>query len=461
METQRRFGAGLREGLAREAEVAVVALREGRFARTDGGGRRAERALPVVPPVERRGGVGRAAGREEAEAAECGGEPEEDALSGDRTGGWIHLENGLRVCHSVRAVSLPRRYASMARAAARPAPMARITVAAPVTASPPAKTPGREVAPCASASIQPRRSVRSPFGGGGDQRVGRRAERHHDHVAREVELRAGFRHGRPAAALVRLAQLHFHAAQAADPAPFVGEHLHGIGEHPEADALLAGVVHLLGAGRKLLLRTAVNDRGLGSEPPGRAHGVHRHVAAAHDRHAAADMDRRVVPCVVGVHQVGARQELVGRDHAVEVLARDAHEPGQSGARADEDRLVALLVEQRIDGHRAAHHDVGLDLHAQPFHRLDLARHDPLLRKAEFGDAIDEHPADLVQGLENLHFVACLRQIARAGQPCGTAADDGDLVPVAGNGRCGGSGGVLQLPVAHEPFELCRSPPVRL
>ena len=65
----------------------------------------------------------------------CGGEPEEDALSGDRTGGWIHLENGLRVCHSVRAVSLPRRYSSMARAAARPAPMARITVAAPVTAS--------------------------------------------------------------------------------------------------------------------------------------------------------------------------------------------------------------------------------------------------------------------------------------------------------------------------------------
>ena len=33
----------------------------------------------------------------------------------------------------------------MERAARRPAPMARITVAPPVTMSPPAKTPGREV----------------------------------------------------------------------------------------------------------------------------------------------------------------------------------------------------------------------------------------------------------------------------------------------------------------------------
>ena len=53
-------------------------------------------------------------------------------------------------------------YSSMARAAVRPAPMARMTVAAPVTASPPAKTPSRDVAPCPSAVMQPRRSVSSP-----------------------------------------------------------------------------------------------------------------------------------------------------------------------------------------------------------------------------------------------------------------------------------------------------------
>ena len=53
-------------------------------------------------------------------------------------------------------------YSSMARAARRPAPMARITVAAPVTASPPAKTPARVVRPSASAVRHPRRSVSNP-----------------------------------------------------------------------------------------------------------------------------------------------------------------------------------------------------------------------------------------------------------------------------------------------------------
>ena len=45
----------------------------------------------------------------------------------------------------------------MAFAALRPAPIAKITVAAPVTASPPAKTPSRDVAPISLASMQPRR----------------------------------------------------------------------------------------------------------------------------------------------------------------------------------------------------------------------------------------------------------------------------------------------------------------
>ena len=41
--------------------------------------------------------------------------------------------------------------------------MARITVAAPVTASPPANTPGRVVAPFSSATRQPLRVISSPL----------------------------------------------------------------------------------------------------------------------------------------------------------------------------------------------------------------------------------------------------------------------------------------------------------
>ena len=51
----------------------------------------------------------------------------------------------------------------MALAALRPAPIASITVAAPVTASPPAKTPSRLVRPSSSATMQPRRLVSKPL----------------------------------------------------------------------------------------------------------------------------------------------------------------------------------------------------------------------------------------------------------------------------------------------------------
>ena len=56
------------------------------------------------------------------------------------------------------------KYASIPFAAAFPAPIARMTVAAPVTASPPANTPLLDVAPfSSSATIHFLRFVSSPF----------------------------------------------------------------------------------------------------------------------------------------------------------------------------------------------------------------------------------------------------------------------------------------------------------
>ena len=60
-------------------------------------------------------------------------------------------------------VYLALRYSSIALAALRAAPMARMTVAAPETTSPPANTPGREVLPVSSATMQPLRLVSSPL----------------------------------------------------------------------------------------------------------------------------------------------------------------------------------------------------------------------------------------------------------------------------------------------------------
>ena len=55
-----------------------------------------------------------------------------------------------------------RKYSSIAFAAVLPAPMAEITVAAPVTASPPAYTPSLVVAPSSVTIIPPQRLTSSP-----------------------------------------------------------------------------------------------------------------------------------------------------------------------------------------------------------------------------------------------------------------------------------------------------------
>ena len=63
-------------------------------------------------------------------------------------GGWLPLPRsggGPGRGFSPRNHSPAFKYSSIARAAFLPAPMARITVAAPVTMSPPAKTPSFEV----------------------------------------------------------------------------------------------------------------------------------------------------------------------------------------------------------------------------------------------------------------------------------------------------------------------------
>lgn len=66
----------------------------------------------------------------------------------------------LKTCHLFHLKDL--RYSSMDLAAVFPAPIALITVAAPVTMSPPANTPGMDVCWFSSTKINPLSSVFSP-----------------------------------------------------------------------------------------------------------------------------------------------------------------------------------------------------------------------------------------------------------------------------------------------------------
>ena len=93
---------------------------------------------------------------------------------------------------------------------------------------------------------------------------------------------------------VGLAELHLVQRRPVTQRCVVAEDLERRGEELEPDALLLGVVDLLGPGRQLVAAAAVDDRGLGrAEPAGGPDGVHRHVAAADDDDPLAVQDRRV------------------------------------------------------------------------------------------------------------------------------------------------------------------------
>ena len=186
------------------------------------------------------------------------------------------------------------------------------------------------------------------------------------------------------------------------------------------------MVHLLAAGGHVLLAAAVDHRHLAAQAQRRAGGVHGHVASAHDDDLAAQIDGGVVVFVVAVHEVGARQQLVGADDADEGLALDAHELGQAGAGGYVDGVVLHLAEELVDGDALADDDVGAYLDAQTAQVLDLGFHHLLLGQAEFGDAVDEHAAGMVQRLKDGDLVAVLGEVAGAGEAAGAAADDRHL-----------------------------------
>lgn len=79
--------------------------------------------------------------------------------------------------------------------------------------------------------------------------------------------------------------------------------------------------------------------------------------------------------------------------------------------------------------------------------------DDCFREPEFGDAIDEHAAWLVQGFENGDIMAQSDKFASGGQARGSGADDGGLSP---RGRRGVRGHLIQVlvgPVRDKAFEV--------
>ena len=227
--------------------------------------------------------------------------------------------------------------------------------------------------------------------------------------------------------------------------------LHGVAQGLEDDALFLGVLDLLLTGRQLGHAAAVDDvHSLSTQTQGAAGSIHGHVAAAHNGHLFAGADGGLAGGQVGLHQVGAGQELVGGVHTLQALAGDAHEAGQTGTGANEHGLVAVLAHQLVDGQHLADDHVALEIDAHLPEAVDLLLDDGL-GQTELGDAVHQHAASHVQGLVDCDLVAQLGQITGSGQAGRACADDGDLVAV-GCGHDGSSVDVLAVPVGHEALQ---------
>ena len=290
------------------------------------------------------------------------------------------------------------------------------------------------------------------FGGGGDQRVGRGSKGHDDRIAVDNELGAGNLYGASSPGSIRLAQLHADTFHAADPVIFILQNFHWIGQEVKNDAFLLRVVNLLHTGGKLFLTSSVYDMYLGAKTQSGSRGVHGHVASADHGDLLSAHDGRIGILAEGLHQVASGQILVGGEYTVGIFTGNPHEFGKSGSGADEHGGEALFVHKLVDGDRFSNDHVGLDLHAQRLHVLDLFFHNGFLGETEFGNAVYQHAAGLVKGLEDGHVIAHLGQISRAGKARGARADHGHLFALL---LCGSLrlDPVFSRPIRHEALQL--------
>ena len=255
----------------------------------------------------------------------------------------------------------------------------------PVCRSPPAKTPG------ALGGVSDRVDLDRAIareGEAGDVFKGREvrplADGRDQLIAFDLKLAAGDGHGPLAAGGIRFGQLHADAAQPDHPA-VPGQHFLGRGEIGDAHPLGFRRLDLLLPGRHLAAGAAVDDgRLFCAEAYGRAGDVDGDVAAADDRHLAAD------PGHAG--EVDLAQEVHALADAVGLLARHPELDPLMGPQCQVDRLVAL-AEEVIDGHIPAESGVELYFDAQVGDDLDLLRQD-LPRQPVGRDADTQHAARL-------------------------------------------------------------------
>ena len=233
----------------------------------------------------------------------------------------------------------------MLQAAFLPCATAWMTVWAPSTTSPPAKTFSfcglqRELVDADRAPLGALDAL--VLAGAVELRV--LADRGDDLVALDDELGALDGHRPAAAGGVGLAQFHALHLDAGDLLRVVGDDADGRDQELELDAFFLGLVDLGVVSGHLLARAAVEAGDLFGPLADRgAAGVHGREPAADDGHLLADMDLAV--------ELELTEKVDGGDDAVGVLARDAHLVGVESPQGEEHGVVLFGELLELDSRR--------------------------------------------------------------------------------------------------------------
>ncbi len=292
----------------------------------------------------------------------------------------------------------------MAYAALRPAAIASIAVAAPVTTSPPENTPSTDVSNVFSFTCTVCHRVRASASPGGSMSgtfpsirsatvvLWPMAEMMKSHGSRYSDPRIGFGLLRPDASGSPSSQ-RWHSIPFSVPSSpvttFVGATRNCMLTPSSIASLISESLAGISVPGPPIEQLHVAD----AEPERRARAVDGGVPAADDGHRAADVHRPA--------QAELLEELDPREHAGRVLVLDAHQRAAPRPDAQEDRVVALLLQAR-DGEVAAEDGVGLKPGPEAEDLRDLEVED-VLGQAVLGDAVAQHASRLGLPLEDVHL----------------------------------------------------------